>query len=133
MSDLTLFLIPVICLILAVIGSMYLGYATPTEAAAVGAFVSVLLAWGYGNLSLETLKQAFHQTTVVSAMILLIVAGHETTALAISWALYLLANDPQAQERARAEARGVLGERVVDTPAPTAIPRSTSTTLSAPA
>jgi cytochrome P450 len=40
-----------------------------------------------------------------------IVAGHETTALALSWALYLLANDEAVQERAREEARGVLGER----------------------
>jgi len=40
-----------------------------------------------------------------------IVAGHETTALALAWALYLLANDEAAQERARAEARAVLGER----------------------
>ena len=40
-----------------------------------------------------------------------IVAGHETTALAITWALYLLANDPKAQERAHAEARAVLGDR----------------------
>ncbi len=43
-----------------------------------------------------------------------IVAGHETTALAISWALYLLANDPAAQERAREEARGVLGARAAE-------------------
>ncbi len=40
-----------------------------------------------------------------------IVAGHETTALALSWALYLLANDSRAQARAHAEARAVLGER----------------------
>jgi cytochrome P450 len=40
-----------------------------------------------------------------------IVAGHETTALALSWALYLLANDSHAQDRARAEARAVLGDR----------------------
>ncbi|KAB2541504.1 cytochrome [Salipiger aestuarii] len=40
-----------------------------------------------------------------------IVAGHETTALALSWALYLLANDSAAQDRARAEAQGVLGSR----------------------
>jgi cytochrome P450 len=40
-----------------------------------------------------------------------IVAGHETTALSISWALYLLANDAGGQERAHAEARGVLGDR----------------------
>ncbi|MDO6584132.1 cytochrome P450 [Salipiger sp. 1_MG-2023] len=40
-----------------------------------------------------------------------IVAGHETTALAISWALYLLANDPDSQDRARSEAQSVLGGR----------------------
>ncbi|MCB9967385.1 MAG: cytochrome P450 [Geminicoccaceae bacterium] len=40
-----------------------------------------------------------------------IVAGHETTALALSWALHLLANDQAAQERARAEARAALGAR----------------------
>lgn len=40
-----------------------------------------------------------------------IVAGHETTALALSWALYLLANDPVAQARAREEAGAALGAR----------------------
>jgi cytochrome P450 len=40
-----------------------------------------------------------------------IVAGHETTALALSWALYLLAHDPAVQERARAEARAAIGDR----------------------
>ncbi len=40
-----------------------------------------------------------------------IVAGHETTALALAWALYLLANSPQQQERARREARAQLGTR----------------------
>ena len=40
-----------------------------------------------------------------------IVAGHETTALALSWALYLLANAPEDQERAREQARGVLNGR----------------------
>jgi len=39
-----------------------------------------------------------------------IVAGHETTALALSWSLLLLAGDPAAQERARAEARAALGD-----------------------
>ncbi|HKD47332.1 MAG TPA: cytochrome P450, partial [Rhizomicrobium sp.] len=42
-----------------------------------------------------------------------IVAGHETTALAISWALYLLANTPHHQERARREAQGQLAGRAV--------------------
>jgi len=40
-----------------------------------------------------------------------IVAGHETTALTLAWALYLLAFDPQVQDRAAIEARTVLGAR----------------------
>ncbi|MEP3476013.1 MAG: cytochrome P450 [Hyphomicrobiales bacterium] len=38
-----------------------------------------------------------------------IVAGHETTALTLAWALYLLANDQEAQEIARSEATSILG------------------------
>ncbi|GAA6210244.1 cytochrome P450 [Cognatishimia sp. WU-CL00825] len=40
-----------------------------------------------------------------------IVAGHETTALTLSWALYLCAFDPKVQAKARAEAQGVLQGR----------------------
>ena len=40
-----------------------------------------------------------------------IVAGHETTALALSWALYLLANSPDHQERARAQVTAQLNGR----------------------
>jgi cytochrome P450 len=39
-----------------------------------------------------------------------IVAGHETTALALAWALMLLAHDSEAQARAREQARAVLGD-----------------------
>ncbi len=41
-----------------------------------------------------------------------IVAGHETTALTLAWALYLVAFDPAIQEAARGEARAVLQDRV---------------------
>ncbi|MDG3039723.1 cytochrome P450 [Roseicyclus marinus] len=40
-----------------------------------------------------------------------IVAGHETTALTLAWALYLCAFDPEVQARARTEAQTVLGDR----------------------
>lgn len=40
-----------------------------------------------------------------------IVAGHETTALSLAWSLYLCAFDQGVQDRARAEAQGVLGDR----------------------
>ena len=49
---------------------------------------------------------------LVNNMQFFIVAGHETTALAISWALYLLANSPEQQERAAAEAGARLNGRV---------------------
>jgi cytochrome P450 len=49
---------------------------------------------------------------LVNNMQFFIVAGHETTALAIGWALYLLANSPAQQERAHAEARAQLSGRV---------------------
>ena len=45
---------------------------------------------------------------VLHNMQFFIVAGHETTALALSWALYLLATHPEIQERARAEAQSAL-------------------------
>ncbi len=40
-----------------------------------------------------------------------IVAGHETTALALAWSLFLLAHDPAAQKKAHDQARDVLGTR----------------------
>jgi cytochrome P450 len=40
-----------------------------------------------------------------------ILAGHETTALALTWSLYLLAFDRDVQERARSESQEVLGDR----------------------
>ncbi len=43
-----------------------------------------------------------------------IVAGHETTALAIAWSLYLLANSPAEQETAHRQARAQLGDRAAN-------------------
>jgi cytochrome P450 len=51
-----------------------------------------------------------------------IVAGHETTALAISWALYLLANSPAHQERAREEAKAQLNGRAANAQDAAAMP-----------
>jgi cytochrome P450 len=55
--------------------------------------------------------QQMSKEELVHNMQFFIVAGHETTALALSWALYLLAHSPQWQDRVRAEVTGQLGGR----------------------
>ncbi|OSQ51591.1 TRAP transporter large permease [Marivita geojedonensis] len=69
------FLIPVICLILVVIGSMYLGFATATEAAAFGVIGSMVLAATQGSLNWETFTESLMGAVRTSAMIALILAG----------------------------------------------------------
>ncbi len=69
------FLIPVMVLIAMVIGSMYLGYATATEAAAIGVIGAMLLAATQGSLNWSTFTQSLMGATRTSAMIALILAG----------------------------------------------------------
>jgi len=68
-------LIPVIILIAAVIGSIYTGIASPTDAAALGVIFSILLAWYSGSFSRKMLKDALMGATITSAMIAFILAG----------------------------------------------------------
>ncbi|MFT4151613.1 MAG: cytochrome P450 [Paracoccaceae bacterium] len=53
-----------------------------------------------------------------------IVAGHETTALTLAWALYLCAFDPAVQQAARDEAQAVLGDRAATAADLPALPRT---------
>ena len=69
------FLIPIICMILVVIGSMYLGYATATEAAAFGVVGSLILAASQGSLNWKTFLESLMGATRTSAMIAMILAG----------------------------------------------------------
>ena len=62
-------------LIVAVLGSILVGLATPTEAAAVGATGAMLLALKQKKLSLETLRAVVYQSTRVSAMVFMILIG----------------------------------------------------------
>ena len=55
--------------------------------------------------------RAMSAQDLVHNMQFFIVAGHETTALALAWSLFLLAHDPAAQKKAHCEAREVLGAR----------------------
>ncbi len=69
------FLAPVICLILVVIGSMYFGFATATEAAAFGVIGSLVLAATQGSLTFSTFVESLMGAVRTSAMIALILAG----------------------------------------------------------
>lgn len=68
-------MLPPVALIFSVMGTIILGYAAPTEAAALGAFGSVLLTMGYGNFSIKVLKEAMIQTLKISSMMMLILTG----------------------------------------------------------
>ena len=68
-------LLPPLFLILAVLGSILAGYATPTEAASVGAVGALILAMLNRMLSLETLKSSMQQTVRISSMVFMILIG----------------------------------------------------------
>ncbi len=65
-------LVPPVILIFAVLGTILLGWATPTEAAAMGALGSIVMVVFYRNFSLGVLKEALVKTLLVTAMILMI-------------------------------------------------------------
>ena len=69
------FLLPVFALISVVIGSMYLGFATATEAAAIGVIGALVLALLQGSLNWDSFQQSLMGAMRTSAMIALILAG----------------------------------------------------------
>lgn len=70
-----LVLLPPLSLIVAVLGSILGGVATPTEAASVGAVGAMLLAAARRRLDLATLREVMVQTTVVTSMVFFILIG----------------------------------------------------------
>jgi len=74
------FLMPLL-LILAVLGSIFSGFASPTEAAAVGAIGAVILAAANGKFSWSDIKDVSRSTTHLTSMVFLILLGATTFAL----------------------------------------------------
>ena len=68
-------LVPPVLLIVAVLGSILGGFATPTEASAVGAFGAFLLALVNRRLSLPVLREVVQSTAQVTSMVFLILIG----------------------------------------------------------
>ncbi|MEE9428529.1 MAG: TRAP transporter large permease subunit [Paracoccaceae bacterium] len=79
------FLIPIILLILVVIGSMYGGWATATEAAAIGVVGSLLLAGAQRSLTWKAFVDSLLGATRTSAMIALILMGATALTLAMGF------------------------------------------------
>ena len=78
-------LLPVIILISAVIGSIYTGVATATEAASLGVVGALILSYFQNSLTIETFKQSLLGATKTSCMIAFILAGSTFLSLAMGF------------------------------------------------
>ncbi len=67
--------VPPVFLMIAVLGTIFTGIASPTEAAAVGALGATLLTLSQGKLTVLTLKQVMKETTFLTSMVFIILAG----------------------------------------------------------
>ena len=77
--------IPLALLILSVLGSILLGLATPAEAAAIGAFGGLFLAFCYRSLNWKTLKESIFLTAKTTAMVCWLFVGSWTFASIFSY------------------------------------------------
>jgi C4-dicarboxylate transporter DctM subunit len=91
---------PMVGLMLVILGSIYLGIATPTEAAAVGALIAAVIAWFVRRPPPRAYIEAVANTITVSASILFITVGAfifnyavQTTGIAGAFAKWVVALD----------------------------------------
>lgn len=68
-------LIAPLVLILAVLGSIFFGIASPTEAAGIGALASIFLCMAHGKLNIQTLRDVSESTMVLTSMVFIILVG----------------------------------------------------------
>jgi C4-dicarboxylate transporter, DctM subunit len=69
------FLIPPFIIFTVVMGSLYLGWATPTESASLGVMIALGFAITVGRFDLTVLHHCFRQTASITGMIILIICG----------------------------------------------------------
>ena len=77
--------LPLLSIFVVVVGVMLLGWATPTEAAAVGCAASVAAAAAYRRLSRAALSKALMETTKIAVMILFIIVASTTFSQILSF------------------------------------------------
>ena len=68
-------MVPSFFLIIAVLGSIIGGFASPTEASGVGAFAALIIAACYRKLSVANMKAAAYTTLIVTSMVFFIIIG----------------------------------------------------------
>jgi len=99
----TFVLIPPLLLIFLVLGTIFLGIATPTEGGAMGALGAFAMAMARGRLSFALLKQALNTTTKLSCFVVFILIGATIFGLTFQgvdgpkWVEHLLAGLPGGQ------------------------------------
>ncbi len=99
----TFVLIPPLLLIFLVLGTIFLGVATPTEGGAMGALGALIMALARGRLNMSLLKQALNTTTKLSSFVVFILVGSTVFSLVFQgvdggkWVEHLLSGVPGGQ------------------------------------
>jgi TRAP-type mannitol/chloroaromatic compound transport system permease large subunit len=99
----TFVLIPPLLLIFLVLGTIFLGIATPTEGGAMGALGAFIMAMARGRLSMKLLKQALTTTTKLASFVVFILIGSTIFSLVFQgvdggkWVEHLLTGLPGGQ------------------------------------
>lgn len=99
----TFVLIPPLLLIFLVLGTIFLGIATPTEGGAMGAMGALIMAFGRRRMSFSLLKQALNTTTKLSCFVVFILIGSTIFSLVFQgvdgpkWVEHLLSGLPGGQ------------------------------------
>jgi C4-dicarboxylate transporter DctM subunit len=77
--------LPIVSLLVVVLGGIYSGLTTPTEASAVGAAGSMLLAAGYRKLSWEVFRDSIMSTVKTTCMVAMIIIGAQILSTALTF------------------------------------------------
>ena len=99
----TFVLIPPLLLIFLVLGTIFLGVATPTEGGAMGAMGALIMALLRGRMSMTLLKQALASTTKLASFVMFILIGATVFSMVFQaadghkWVEHLLTNLPGGQ------------------------------------
>jgi GntP family gluconate:H+ symporter len=99
----TFVLIPPLLLIFLVLGTIFLGIATPTEGGAMGAMGAIIMAMARGRLSMKLLTQALNSTTKLASFVVFILVGSTIFSLVFQgvdggkWVEHLLTGLPGGQ------------------------------------